>query len=380
MSVAADRFAGLLGSTGAAAPPRPAKPSAPERTNPVETFAPAARLLVRDGLHQGAWMSLRSERLSVGSADNSDIVLTDTGMPPLAGHFVRGARGWQLEGVDIAADKDSKPLASSDGEVHHGRWRRRRWQLHGVTLVVIDSAPPVEPAPVSRAQSRRLAWRLVWGMAATLLVIAGTVVIARAAAPSPSSRIVRAMTTLQALQLPDVRLRSTPDGAIELVGHVANAAQLETLTQWQQRADLRDARLRVHQGTALVDRVREALGNPPDVKISYTGGGHVRIDGSTRSPDLKRRVRGLTAELRDAVSIDDHLALSEVRDGPAVKRALPLDIVNVMQGDRPYFQTAAGATYFVGATMPDGAVVVLIDPKRIEFVLDGRPIVYPLTQ
>jgi hypothetical protein len=30
--------------------------------------------------------------------------------------------------------------------------------------------------------------------------------------------------------------------------------------------------------------------------------------------------------------------------------------------------------------MPDGAVVVLIDPKRIEFVLDGRPIVYPLTQ
>jgi hypothetical protein len=116
------------------------------------------------------------------------------------------------------------------------------------------------------------------------------------------------------------------------------------------------------------------------VKVSYAGAGRVRIDGSTRSADLKRRVQSLAAELRDAASIDDHLALSEARDGPPVKRALPLDIVNVMQGDRPYFQTTAGVTYFVGAAMPDGAVVVAIDSKHIEFSLDGKPVLYPLTQ
>jgi hypothetical protein len=377
MSVAADRFAELLGLAGSAATSRPApKRAAAARAMP---FAPAARLLVRDGLHSGAWMSLRGERLRVGSASDGDIVLTDPAMPPLAGHFVRAASGWQLEITDAAAADGAPPLASTDGQSSHSRWRRRRWQLHGVTLVVIDAAPPVVPVPVVRAESRRLAWKLALGMAATLLIIAGIVVFARVATPSPGARIVRAMPTLKALQLPDVRLRSTADGAIELTGHVADAAQFETLTQWQQRADLRDARLRVHQGAALVSQVREALGNSPDVKISYTGAGHVRIDGSTRSADLKRRVQSLAAELRDAASIDDHLALSEARDGPAVKRALPLDIVNVMSGDRPFFQTATGVTYFVGATMPDGAVVAAIYPTHIEFLLDGRQVIYPLT-
>jgi hypothetical protein len=378
MSVAADRFAALLGPAASAASKRPAPPrAAAARATP---FSPAARLLVRDGLHNGAWMSLRGARLRIGSAGDGDIVLTDPAMPPLAAHFVRGASGWQLEVVDAVSADDAQPLASTEGPSSHGRWRRRRWQLHGVTLMVIDAAPPVVAAPVVRAESRRLAWKLALGMAATLLVIAGIVVFARVATPSPGARIAHAMPTLQALRLPDVRLRGGADGAIELVGHVADAAQFETLTQWQQRADLLDARLRVQQGTALVNQVREALGNSPDVKISYAGAGRVRIDGSTRSGDLKRRAQSLAAELRDAATIDDHLALSEARDGPAAKRTLPIDIVNVMQGDWPYFETAAGAKYFVGSTMPDGAVVMAINSEQIEFLLHGQPVIYPLTR
>ncbi len=373
MSVAADRFSDLLGPAQSVGSRRPAGP----RAAPAP-FAPAARLLVRDGLHGGAWMSLRGERLRLGSAADGDIVLTDTGMPPLAAHLMRRASGWQLEAVGAVAD--DAPALASEVRSQQGRWRRRRWQLHGVTLVVIDAAPPVVPVPVARAASRRLAWKLGGAMVATLLVIASIVAFARVATPSPGSRIVRAMPSLQALQLPDVRLRSTPEGAIELSGHVADAAQFEALTQWQQRADLRDARLRVHQGAALVGQVQQALGNSPDVKVSYTGAGRVRIEGSTRSAELKRRVQSLAAELRDAAHIDDQLALSEARDGPAVKRAMPLDIVNVMKGDRPYFETAAGAKYFVGSTVPDGAVVVAIDEKQIEFLLDGRTVLYPLTQ
>jgi hypothetical protein len=307
-------------------------------------------------------------------------LLTDPAMPALAAYLVCGPAGWQLEPAGADAAPGAFALAPTDGRADRGRWRRRRWLLHGVTLVVIDAAPPVIAAPTGRTESRRLAWKLALGMAATLLVIAGIVVFARLSAPSPGARITRAMPALQALQLPDVRLRSGADGSIELAGHVADAAQFEALTRWQQQADLRDARMRVYQGAALVVRVREALGNPPEVKITYAGGGRLRIEGSTRSAELKRRVQSLAAELRDVASIDDQLALSEGRDGPAVKRALPIDIVNVMQGDQPYFQTAAGVTYFVGATMPDGAVVVAIDPKQIEFVLDQRQVVYSLTQ
>jgi hypothetical protein len=378
MSLAADRFAELLGRAGAAAPPR-AAPQAAAAVH-AKPFSPAARLLVRDGLHAGAWMSLRGERLRVGCADDGDILLTDPAMPALAAYLVCGPAGWQLEPAGADAAPGAFALAPTDGRADRGRWRRRRWLLHGVTLVVIDAAPPVIAAPTGRTESRRLAWKLALGMAATLLVIAGIVVFARLSAPSPGARITRAMPALQALQLPDVRLRSGADGSIELAGHVADAAQFEALTRWQQQADLRDARMRVYQGAALVVRVREALGNPPEVKITYAGGGRLRIEGSTRSAELKRRVQSLAAELRDVASIDDQLALSEGRDGPAVKRALPIDIVNVMQGDQPYFQTAAGVTYFVGATMPDGAVVVAIDPKQIEFVLDQRQVVYSLTQ
>jgi hypothetical protein len=374
MSVAADRFAELLAPAGAAKAPPPAKQGAA-----APPFVPRARMLVRDGLHGGAWMSLRGDRLRLGSAAEGDIVLTDPAMPPLAAHVVRTAKGWQLEPVG-GTTGDGPPQTTSEGESTHGRWRRRRWQLHGVTLVVIDAAPAVVPAPVVRDESRRLAWKLGLGMAATLLVIAGIVLFARVATPSPGARIARAMQTLQALQLPDVRLRATPDGAIELTGHVADAAQLETLTQWQQRADLRDARLRVHQGAMLVSQVNQALGNAPDVKVSYAGAGRVRIEGSTGSTELKRRVQSLAAELRDAAKIEDHLVLAQAKERPAVKRVLPLDIVNVMQGDRPYFETSAGVTYFVGATMPDGALVLAINETQIEFMLDGRSVIYPLTQ
>jgi BON domain len=358
MSVAADRFAGLMDGLGSAA----RAPDTP--TMRASRFTPAARLLVRDGLHRGAWITLRGERLRLGSASDGDIVLTDAGMPPLAGCLVQGPGGWQLD------------TAAADGESTHGRWRRRRWQLVGVTLVVIDAAPAATPLPAARAASRRLALKLALGLAATLLVIASVVAVARIATPSTQARLARALQSLQALKLPDVQLRRADDDTLEVVGHVADAKQFEALSQWLQRGEPGDARVRVQQGTALVAQVREALGDAPDVKVTYAAGGSVRIEGRTRSAEQKRRAQRLAAEMREVARIDDQLVLTE--DAPPARRSLPIDIVNVMQGATPYFQTKDGATYFIGSTMTDGAEVVAIDPRQIEFRLAERAVIYPL--
>jgi hypothetical protein len=380
-STATDRFAGLLDLAAPVARRRNVVQETPPR------WQPAARLLVRDGLHSGAWMSLHGQRLRVGSADDGDIVLTDPGMPLLAALFVVGDDGWQLEAPPGSTGEDSDSRDGGDtitaaaapvaGESRNGRWRRRRWQLHGVTMVVIDAAPIVAAAPAA-GRRRHLGLKIALGSGAALLSIVAVVAIARISKPSSHALVAQALPALQALKLPDVRLRRTDDGTLELAGQVNDAAEFAKLRDWLYRSPVDDAHLRVQVGTALADQVRQALGSAPETKVTYTGGGHVRVEGSTRSADLKRQVQTLVAEMRGTVAIDDQLALIDGKDGPPAQRPLPIRIVNVMLGDAPYFQTDAGSTYFVGSVLPDGAEVIAIAPLEILFRLGDRDITYRL--
>jgi Inner membrane component of T3SS, cytoplasmic domain/BON domain len=373
---AADRFAGLLELAAPVLRRRSAVPAEPPR------FEPAARLLVRDGLHSGAWMSLHGQRLRVGSADDGDIALTDPGMPPLAAQFVRGDEGWQLEvppggGREGSNDTPTAAAEPVAGESRNGRWRRRRWQLHGVTMVVIDASPFAAAAPPP-APRRHLVLKIALGAGATLLAIFAVVAFAEMAKPSSHALVAQALPALQALKLPDVRLRRADDGTLELTGQVNDAAEFAKLRDWLYGSPVDDAHLRVQVGTALADQVRQALGSAPETKVTYTGGGHVRVEGSTRSADLKRQVQTLAAEMHGTVAIDDQLALIDGKDAAPAQRPLPIRIVNVMLGDAPYFQTDAGSTYFVGSVLPDGAEVIAIAPLEILFRLGDRDITYRL--
>ncbi len=371
MSVAADRFASLLDL---------AAPVMTRRRRVVQAepprFAPAARLLVRDGLHSGAWMSLHGQQMRVGSADDGDIVLTDPGMPPLAAHFVRSDDGWQLEAPSGDTNHaDGTSAAPVAGESLNGRWRRRRWQLHGVTLVVIDASAVASEAPAA-GRRRHIGFKIALGAGAALLSVGAVVAIAQISKPSSHALVAQALPALQALKLPDVRLRRADDGMLELAGQVSDPAEFAKLRDWLAGSPVDDAHLRVQVGTALADQVRQALGGAAETKVTYTGGGHVRVEGSTRSADLKRQVQTLVAEMRGSVAIDDQLALIDGKDSAPAQRPLPIRIVNVMLGDAPYFQTDAGSTYFVGSVLPDGAEVIAIAPLEILFRLDQREIVY----
>jgi Inner membrane component of T3SS, cytoplasmic domain/BON domain len=374
MSAAADRFASLLDLAAPAIRRRTHHPA----PSPVPRFKPAARLLVRDGLHSGAWMSLRGQQLRVGSADDGDIVLTDPGMPPLAAQFVCSDDGWQLEAPPgDTQHADGTSAAPVAGESLNGRWRRRRWALHGVTLVVIDAASII-PEAAAAGRRRHIGFKIALGAGAALLSVGAVVAIAQISKPSSHALVAQALPALQALKLPDVRLRRADDGTLELAGQVNDPAEFAKLRDWLAGSPVDDAHLRVQVGTALADQVRQALGGAAETKVTYTGGGHVRVEGSTRSADLKRQVQTLVAEMRGSVAIDDQLALIDGKDGAPAQRPLPIRIVNVMLGDAPYFQTDAGSTYFVGSVLPDGAEVIAIAPLEILFRLGDRDIAYRL--
>jgi type III secretion system YscD/HrpQ family protein len=362
-----------------------------QKTSPltVRTLQVAPRLLVRDGLHAGAWMTLRGSQMRLGRGDDCDIVLTDADVPETAGAFVATSKGWHfrraaepLRIADDAIANDSTasppaagPIVAPDSETQHARFRRRRWLLHGVTLVVIDIA--ALPEPVSERSVARLK-HFALAAGATVIVAGSLLVIAFTAAPSLESKVVQAQESLLAAGFRDVTLRRGADRQIVLGGYVSDAAELTRLKAWMQGIVHLQVKLQVKNGQELAQRVRESVGAADSIKISYQSPGRVRVEGSTASGDVKQRVQTLVAEMKTSVAIEDRLALVEPRQTPQNK-PLPVRIVSVMSsGPSPYFIVESGATYIVGSTLPDGSEVLAILPAKIFFRLGDRVVTYPL--
>jgi hypothetical protein len=348
----------------------------------VRTLHVAPRLLVRDGLHAGAWLTLRGPSMRLGRNDDCDIVLTDADVPDSAGAFVATAQGWHFrraaepaERGDEMAPPAAGPIVAPDSETQHARFRRRRWLLHGVTLVVIDIA--ALPQPVSEHSVARLK-HFALAAGATVIVAGSLLVFALMIAPSLESKVVQARESLLAAGFRDVTLRRGEDRQIVLGGYVDDAAALSRLKEWMQGIVHLQVKLQVKSGQELAQRVRESVGEADAIKVSYQSPGRVRVEGSTASSEVKRRVQALVTEMKGSASIEDRLALVEPRQAP-VNKPLPVRIVSVMSsGQTPYFVIESGATYILGSTLPDGSEVVAILPTKIFFRLGDRIVTYPL--
>jgi hypothetical protein len=79
------------------------------------------------------------------------------------------------------------------------------------------------------------------------------------------------------------------------------------------------------------------------------------------------------------VRIDDRVLLNEVKvPQPVKEHTLPIRVVDVIPGVHGSFSDGAGARYFVGGVLPDGAEVVAIRVDAIEFKVGGKSIFYHL--
>lgn len=369
----AQRFSALL--TGG-------KPAATVRALHV-----APRLLVRDGVHAGAWLTLRGQRMRLGRGDDCDIVLTDDGVPDTAGDFVSTPRGWHfqraVEAEHAAGDAQQSapaetaaangPIVAPESDTLHARFRRRRWLLHGVTLVVIDIA--ALPGSTNAESAARLK-HFALAAGATVFVAGSLLVLAFLVAPSLESKVVQARESLSAAGFRDVTLRRGEGRQIVLVGYVDDAAALARLRAWTQGIEHLDVKLQVKSGQELAGRVRESLADADGIKVSYQGLGRVRVEGSTDSAEIKARVHALAGEMKATAGIEDRVALVEPRQ--ARNKPMPVRVVSVMLGATPYFETETGAIYIQGSTVPDGSEVVSIQPTRIFFRHGDRTIVYRL--
>lgn len=362
----------------------------------VRSLPVAPRLLVRDGLHAGAWVTLRGPFMRLGRNEDCDIVLTDVGVPDVAGAFVPTSTGWQLrravaqsrpapEPEDASAEAPSEAseaastiptgaLVPPESETRHARFRRRRWSLHGVTLVVIDLSAPV-PAVDIQAASR---FKYVAWVALVVVFVAGALLaFVFLIAPSLESKVVEARESLATAGFHDVVLRRGKGREIVLTGFVDDAASLARLRLWAQGISHLQVQLQVQDGRALAQRLRESIGESNTIMVSYQGGGRVRAEGSTPSAAVKQRIQSLVRESSNAVTIEDRVALFEPLE-VAQQRPMPVRVVNAMFGETPYFQTEDGSTYTVGAVLPDASEVIAILPTRILFRANGRSIEYPL--
>jgi hypothetical protein len=380
----AARFTALLDKTP---PPR------------VRTLRVSPRLLVRDGLHAGAWLTLRGTSMRMGRGEDCDIVLTDDEVPEHAGAFVATSRGWHFrravappvaapgiaetpENVDTsaAATPDTPPPPGAHGpivvpesETLHARFRRRRWVLHGVTLVVIDLAALPEPTGMLTAARIK---HVAIAAGATVIVAGSLLVLAFVVTPSLETKVGAARESLQAAGFKEVSVKRENGRQLVVSGYVADAGELSRLRSWTQGLAHFEVKLQVKNGQEIASRVRDAVGDAPGVSVSYHGLGRVRVDGSTASGDVKRRVQSLVNEMKGTASIEDRLAHVEVRE--TRPRAMPVRIASAVGGPAPYFHADNGVLYTLGSRLPDGAEVVAIAPPVILFKRDGELVTYRL--
>jgi hypothetical protein len=362
----------------------------------VRTLRVSPRLLVRDGLHAGAWLTLRGTSMRLGRGEDCDIVLTDDQVPEHAGAFVATARGWHFRRAvapPVAAPHDDESAAASaaasadtplppaahgpivvpESETLHARFRRRRWVLHGVTLVVIDLA--ALPEPTSTLTAARIK-HVALAAGATVIVAGSLLVLALVVTPGLETKVVAARESLLAAGFREVSVKRENGRQLVVSGYVADAGELSRLKSWTQGLTHFEVKLQVKNGQELASRVRDAVGDAPGVSVSYHGLGRVRVDGSTASGEVKRRVQSLVNEMKGTASIEDRLAHVEMRENKP--RAMPVRIASAVGGSAPYFHTDNGVLYTLGSRLPDGAEVVAIAPPVILFKRDGELVTYRL--
>ena len=364
-----------------------------------------ARFVVLTGRHEGATAPLDSAVTLVGSGGDYDIVLTDPGVATLHASvaFNPGGRPvvrWHAPqgdepAVDAAADGPPRRPVEPD-------WYEP-WRIGPVWVALAPAhfewkayhhwpRADTAAAPAPRGLARRaLLWSAAGLAVATGLLIASgaDTSFAGAGAPAADPRAAELQqqrllqVRLAALKLAEVKL-DAGGAAWALTGFVATAAERDALAQ-AAHAIRPGLALRVTVGDELAQRAREFLADP-GIQASYAGGGRLRLAGRpqliTEAAALDRRLGLLQADLGSAVALHDALDRTQLRVAAAepVVHPMPVRIAEVHADEPAHFRDAAGARYFEGARLADGAEVVRIRADEILFRKNGREIRYAVVE
>jgi type III secretion protein D len=372
-------------------------------------------LRVVDGMHRGAQVPLEESGLTIiGSADDCDLILMDSGVAPRHAAITVHERDITIRAIDGKIDLDGR--AVSPGEVATSAIGTAL--AIGAATIVIggDTAEaaqrePQEQAPVRESVpeqrtgesqvkseeavdgSSQTPLRSIRSKTSVRVLIASCVVAVSLAAvfavssnmsPRAMSPQKRAAQLLKDLELEgEVQVSSPERGVVQLTGTAPNQGAYSALVRGLAANDVRPV-LRVAIGDRLAAGVKDVFRvNGFGVDTRYAQGGIVIVDGvSATDRRIKsviqhalRDVRGLK-DIRIGKNTGRRLQAGTAMSGQSGSvNASAKRVVSVVDGSPAYLVTADGARYFVNAILPDGHRVVAIRNGAVTLERDGEQIV-----
>lgn len=326
------------------------------------------------GLHAGATRSLaEQEMLVVGSGDDCDIVLADTGV---AMHhalitLVNGA--FTLRALDAPLRIDGKPLHPGDpAELKP----MQRIDL-GEAAIALGSADetawsalfPAIAGDVAKARGKTMMRRLPMLAASFVLLLTAAVLVVtlmpRGTPQVDTQAFLRSL--IPQYQIMQAKTSSGPNGLPVLSGTVESDATRSKIEQ-QLRDNNVAASLNLRTGEGMARDVAEvfrAQGKP--IQTRYLGSGTVELNGAIDQDTLQRVME--SSAMKD-VGVTKFVAGSQLTStaplasedgGTKTVAAEPaVDIVSVVRGKEPYVVDASGVQYPVGDRVPGHGTLIVV--------------------
>ena len=338
---------------------------------------PAAGRVLRivAGLHAGASRGLtEQEMLVVGSGEDCDIVLADTGVAAHHALITLVGGSFTLRALDAPVRIEGKPLHPGDPAEVRPLQRidlgEAAIAYGGNDEAAWDALFPAIADPARKQRARPFLRRLPMIAAAAVLALAAVAVIASLIPRSNDQVDVQAF--LQALipqyQISQARIGSDVNGTPVLSGTVDSDAARSRIQQQLRDAGV-SASLALRTGEDLARDVREVFRMAGvAVGTRYVGENTVQIEGTVDQAQFEKVLASRAlADVGVKVIPGEELAAassSEKAGETTATAALPpVDIVAVVRGREPYVVDANGEQYPDGAVIPGHGKLIGIGSK-----------------
>ncbi len=325
-------------------------------------------LRIVSGLHAGASRELAErEMILVGSGDDCDIVLADTGVAHhhalisvVDGHF-------QLRALDAPLQLEGRLLHPGD-PVEMDRLQRVGLGEAALAFGLEDDpawlalAPDDELPAASRARrfTEPLTRRLPLFAAVAVLSLASLAIVA-AVVPSAESRVepeVRLQELARQFQVSERRIEKDVNGKPVLAGMVSDASVRRDLQEQVAQEGL-DVTLVLTTGEDLAINVGEMLrGGGFPARTRYLGRGQVEATGYFLDMDAFQEFVQTQAVVSTGVRQIVPINLAEEQsDEASAADDGPVRIVAYERGEDPYLLDEHGNEYRVGMNIPGQGVL-----------------------
>ena len=318
------------------------------------------------GLHAGASRNLADqEMLVVGSGDDCDIVLADTGVAAHHALITLVGGVFTLRALDAPLRVEGKPLHPGDpvellplqridlGEAAIAFGGRDEAAWEALFPAIADKAGKQRARPFLR--------RLPLIAASAVLALAVVAVVA-ALIPRRNDQ-VDAQAYLQALVpqygISQGKVSASVNGMPVLSGTVESEAVRNRIQQELAQAGV-TATLALRTGEDMARDVREVFRmEGVNVDTRYLGNGEVEINGAFEQASLERILKSRAmADVGVTKFVPGNRVTSTTPSAPSPNAQAsavvqpPVDIVAVVKGKEPYVVDSDGEQYPVGARIP----------------------------